>query len=141
MFNISEAPQDLKDLYKMALLARGRAYAPYSGHFVGAAIRLKNGRLYSGCNVENSSYGGTNCAERVAIQKAVSEEGLIGITEIMIVTESDPPWPPCGFCRQVIAEFTSDATIYMANLIGTYERVPFHTLFPRAFTPKHLEPK
>ncbi len=134
------APAPLKELYKSALLARENAYVPYSGFKVGAAIRTADGHVFSGCNVENSSYGGTNCAERVAIQKAVSERGPLSIVEIMIVTHADPAWPPCGMCRQVIAEFAGEnPVIYTANLNGIYQKFLFESLFPYAFTPEHLK--
>jgi cytidine deaminase len=136
--SIEAASQDLKDLFKTALLVRGHSYSPYSGYKVGAAIRLSNGKVYSGCNIENSSFGATVCAERVAIQKAVSENGAITVSEIMVVTQASPPWPPCGMCRQVIAEFGKRITIYTANLIGEYQEIPFDELFPQAFTPEHL---
>src|SRR5690242_15716831 len=98
---IGSASEIVKDLYKMALLAREKSYSPYSGHKVGAAIRTSSGKIYTGCNVENASFGATVCAERTAIQKAISESGPITVTEVMVVTQADPPWPPCGMCRQV----------------------------------------
>lgn len=126
-----------RDLFKAACDARERSYSPYSGHKVGAAIRMEDGTIYSGCNIENSSYGGTVCAERVAIQKAVSE-GNTRIQEVMVVTASTPPWPPCGICRQVIAEFSSAAKLHTANLSGEHQSFEFAELFPQAFTPSHL---
>lgn len=128
-----------KELFEAAKSARERSYSPYSGHKVGAAIRMSDGKIFSGCNVENSSYGGTICAERVAIQKAVSE-GHLKIQEVLVVTASTPPWPPCGMCRQVIAEFAAEASIalHTANLAGDHESFEFSEIFPRAFTPGHL---
>lgn len=135
---MNEIPQSLKDLYKEALLARERAYSPYSGHKVGAAIRTREGKIYGGCNVENSSYGATVCAERVAIQRAIAEQGRIDIAEVLVVTDADPAWPPCGMCRQVIAEFGPRAKIVTANLRGNTREIPIQDLFPQAFTPEHL---
>lgn len=136
--NLSTESPEIKELFKLALLARENAYAPYSKYKVGAAIRTVHGTLYSGCNIENSSYGATNCAERVAIQKAVSEQGVSEIIEIMVVTEADPPWPPCGMCRQVISEFSKSCKIYLANPAGRIDTLEFEELFPQAFTPAHL---
>lgn len=131
-------PEVLK-LKEAATEARKMAYAPYSGHKVGAAIELNDGRIYTGCNVENSSYGGTVCAERVAIQKAVSENGAIKIKSVLVVTDATPPWPPCGFCRQVIAEFAERASmIYSCNIDDGLRGTTFGELFPEAFTPAHL---
>lgn len=98
-----------QDLIKMALLARENAYAPYSNFAVGAAVLTKDGQVYTGCNIENASYGATNCAERTAIFKAVSE-GHTEFTKIAIVGgKADEDISefayPCGVCRQVIAEF------------------------------------
>jgi cytidine deaminase len=128
----------LGELFLVATRARDNSYSPYSGHKVGAAIRLQDGKIFSGCNVENSSFGATICAERVAIQKAVSECGKISILEVMVVTDATPPWPPCGLCRQVIAEFGAESTIYAANLSGDVKKMSFAELLPEAFTPQHL---
>ncbi len=137
-FSISEAPAELKDLYRAALLAREKSYSPYSGYKVGSAIRLQDGTMHTGCNVENSSYGATVCAERVAVQKAVSERGKPTILEVMVVTDAQPAWPPCGVCRQVIAEFGGKARVHMANLQGELRTMGLDELLPQAFTPEHL---
>ena len=137
---LDTASPEIKELYKLALLARQQSYSPYSNYKVGAAIRTAQGKTYSGCNIENSSFGATICAERVAIQKAVSELGMIEITEIMVITDSKIPWPPCGMCRQVIAEFCKDSTVFTANLEGSFEVSSFLELFPRAFNPSYLNP-
>lgn len=127
-------------LFQAACIAQKRAHAPYSGAFIGAAVLMSDGAIYSGCNVENASYGGTVCAERVAIFKAVSEGATKQIKEVMVVSDAEKPWPPCGFCRQVIAEFATDNTvIHTANLQGKIKSFPFPEIFPEAFTPKHLE--
>jgi cytidine deaminase len=136
----SGVPDRLQSLYEVAKRFREASYSPYSGHKVGAAIRTSTGEIFGGCNVENSSYGATVCAERVAIQKAVSE-GHLEIREVFVVTDASPPWPPCGMCRQVIAEFGPKAQLYTANLGGEIERFSFQALFPRAFTPLHLSRK
>jgi cytidine deaminase len=129
------------DLLQAAKAARDHSYSPYSGHKVGAAIRLKSGQIFSGCNVENSSYGATVCAERVAVQKAVSELGKIEIEEVLVVTDATPPWPPCGLCRQVLAEFIGKKGIQLhaCNLNGAVETSDFSDIFPQAFTPGHLK--
>ena len=137
-----------KTLYELAKSAFAKAYSPYSQKSVGAAIRLSNGQVFSGCNVENSSYGGTVCAERVAILKGVSETHTGNATPInarpqietvMVVTDASPPWPPCGLCRQVIAEFATPKTqIITANLKGESKVYAFHSIFPEAFSPSHL---
>jgi cytidine deaminase len=129
---------DQKKLFDLAARARENSHSPYSKHKVGAALRTSDGKIYTGCNVENSSYGGTICAERTAISKAVSEQGKIQIAEILVVTDSSPPWPPCGICRQVIAEF-GEPVIHSANLKGEVQSESFAALFPRAFTPGHLK--
>lgn len=138
-------PAGLQPLYQAAKDARQNSYSPYSGQKVGAALRTSEGLIHSGCNVENSSYGATVCAERVAIQKAVSDsrDGELEIKEIVVVTDADPPWPPCGMCRQVIAEFVRDPerlAVHMVNLQGTVRTFRFSELFPHAFTPSHLKP-
>lgn len=132
-------------LFEAARDARERSYSRYSGFKVGAAIELEDGRVYSGCNVENSSYGGTVCAERVAIWKAVSENGPnpIRLKQVVVVTEASPAWPPCGLCRQIIGEFGTaegqDVTVHAINLKGETRTWKFNELFPDAFTPEHLE--
>lgn len=136
---MNEIPEHWKELYKTALIARDRSYSPYSTHKVGAAVRLSDGRIFGGCNVENSSYGATVCAERVAIQKAVSESSQkIQVREVLVVTDADPAWPPCGMCRQVIAEFGADASIACTNLKGNMRILSLTELFPQAFTPDFL---
>jgi cytidine deaminase len=94
--------------------------------------------MFGGCNIENSSFGATACAEQVAIQKAISELGKIEIEEIMVVTSANPPWPPCGICRQVITEFGRKVTLYTANLDGVIHTIPFVEIFPQGFTPDYL---
>jgi len=129
----------IKELFEAAKKAQKKSYSPYSQCQVGAAIRTTQGKIFSGCNVENASYGATVCAERVAIQKAVSEMGSIQLKELMVVTHASPPWPPCGMCRQVIAEFGTEITLYLANLKGEIQTASFKQLFPQAFDPSHLK--
>lgn len=123
------------ELVSLAREARDKAYAPYSGFAVGAALQAKSGRIYSGCNVENASYGLSICAERVAIFKAVCE-GEKEFEALAVVTETLAS--PCGACRQVLAEFGLDIQVIIADL-GEKRKV--HTvgdLLPAAFTPKAL---
>ena len=95
----------INNLKEKAVLAATKAYAPYSNFKVGCALMTSTGNTYTGCNVENASYGLTICAERNAIAKAVSNEGKIKIKHIVIYTPTNKPTPPCGACRQVIHEF------------------------------------
>ncbi len=128
----------VRALFELARKARLRAYAPYSRYRVGAAILLDDGSVYTGCNVENSTYGATTCAEQVAVFKAVSERGAIRIRKVVVVTQSSPPASPCGICRQVLAEFGADATIHVANVDGKIRTRQLKQLFPEAFTPDQL---
>src|SRR3954447_1944506 len=108
---------DTNDLLSEARQARERAYAPYSRFAVGAALLTKSGRVFRGCNVENLSYGLTICAERNAVFAAVAA-GEREFVKIGIVADSKTPVSPCGACRQVLAEFSSDLEIACANLEG-----------------------
>ena len=129
------------DLDEAARAALKMAYSPYSQKKIGASLVLTNGRIFSGCNIENASYGGTVCAERVAIWKAISEcSSHEKITEIVVASAEDQPWPPCGFCRQVMAEFATDNTIVrLINLKNDEVVYKFKDLFPEAFRPAHLK--
>ena len=104
-------------LIKAAKEARQQAYAPYSDFKVGAALLTKEGEIYTGCNIENSAYSVSNCAERTAVFKAVSE-GDEDILALAVVANQSEPTTPCGSCRQVISEFGSDIEVIMANLDG-----------------------
>src|ERR1700690_1678167 len=99
---------EYEGLIKAAGQDRENAHAPFSNFRVGAAVRATSGRIFTGCNVENASYGLTCCAERVAIFKAISE-GERGFDAIAVVTDTDSLTPPCGACRQIIWEFCGDA--------------------------------
>ena len=112
--------------------ARERAFAPFSGFKVGAALELSDGEIVTGCNIENASYGLTMCAERVAIFKAVSE-GKRDFVRIAVVADTDDLTPPCGACRQIIWEFCGDIPVIMSNLKGKSETVTMSELLPRAF--------
>ncbi len=92
-----------------------------------------------GCNVENSTYGATVCAERSAVSNMVSYAGSQEIVEICVVSDATPPWPPCGICRQVLTEFAADPTIHLANGNGIHQSIKLSKIFPMAFTPQHLK--
>ncbi|MEQ6168857.1 MULTISPECIES: cytidine deaminase [unclassified Ekhidna] len=94
-----------KELKKKAIEAASKAYAPYSNFKVGSALLTRSGNVYTGCNVENASYGLTVCAERNAIANAIIAEGTIEIEKLVVYTPTPKPTPPCGACRQVIHEF------------------------------------
>lgn len=128
------------ELKKLAINAMEFSHSPYSTKKIGAAIRLSNGKIYSGCNIENASYGGTVCAERTAIFKAYSENKKpIHITHVAVASAEESPWPPCGFCRQVLAEFAQGNTeVILTNTIGHEKTMTFAQLFPFAFEPEHL---
>lgn len=139
MSALESIPTPLRRLYQLAVEARDRSYSPYSGHRVGAAIRVRSGEIFQGCNVENSSYGGTCCAERTAIFASVAARGRVEVVEVLVVTDASPPWPPCGLCRQVLAEFASPSLpIHAANLQGMLRSTTLGNLFPDAFTPDYL---
>lgn len=124
-------------LVTAARRAREHAHAPFSKFRVGAAVRTKSGKIFSGCNIENASYGLTVCAERVAIFKAVSE-GEREFDAIAVVTDTDNLTPPCGACRQIIWEFCGDVPVIFANLKGKAEHERSGKLLPRPFDSSHL---
>ena len=124
-------------LIAAARQARENAHAPFSDFRVGAAVRTKLGRIFSGCNIENASYGLTLCAERVAIFKALSE-GERDFDAIAVVTDADTLTPPCGACRQIIWEFCGDVPVILANLQGKVERERSANLLPRPFDSSNL---
>ncbi|MBP2000646.1 cytidine deaminase [Paenibacillus shirakamiensis] len=131
----------MKDqLIQEAIEARKQAYVPYSNFPVGAAL-LAGGQVYRGCNIENASYGLTNCAERTAIFKAVSE-GNKKIEAIAIVADTEGPVSPCGACRQVLAEFCdADTQIFLTNLHGNTEQWTMDRLLPGAFQAEDMDKK
>ncbi len=123
---------DTEKLIAAARQARENAHAPYSNFRVGAALRAASGRVYTGCNVENATYGLTVCAERVAVFKAISE-GDHGFDAIAVVADTDRLTPPCGACRQILWEFCGDVEIILANLKGQAEVHRLSALFPKPF--------
>ena len=126
------------ELIKTATGARLRSVAPFSKFLVGAALRTKDGKVFTGCNVESASYGLTVCAERVAIWKALSE-GERDFTDLVIVADTEQLTPPCGTCRQIIWEFAKHAKIVLANLRGQKEEVDIEHLLPKAFDARFLK--
>lgn len=131
-----------KELLSQAEIAMGRAYVPYSGFQVGAALLGASGRVYLGCNIENAAYGPTNCAERTAVFKAVSE-GERDFAAIAIVGgpggELQGPCPPCGVCRQVLREFCQDDfPIYLRDRDGSVLTYTLSQLLPESFSGAQL---
>lgn len=119
-------------LVAAAAAARERAFAPYSGFRVGAALEADDGTVFAGCNVESASYGLTICAERVALVKGVSE-GRTRFRRVAVVTDADDLTPPCGACRQMLWEFAPDAEVVLANLRGQTATYRMAELLPHGF--------
>jgi cytidine deaminase len=135
---ISLTENERQSLIDLANEARRRAYAPYSNYFVGAVLRTKSGRIFTGVNVENAAYPMTICAERVAVFKAVSE-GEREFDVIALVTSNGGA--PCGGCRQVLAEFGLEILVLIADGDGRLlQQITVADLLPGAFTPDHLRP-
>jgi cytidine deaminase len=130
---ITEAQRDA--MIQAALAARPNAYAPYSHYKVGAAILMADGRIFTGVNVENASYGLAICAERTAVFKAVSE-GCQEILAVVVATEN--AGSPCGACRQVLAEFAGDVPLWLVDATGDGRETTLYTLLPDHFGPEHL---
>ncbi len=129
---------EIKGLVKLAIEAREKAYVPYSKFKVGAAIEMEDGSVFTGCNIENASYGATNCAERTAIFKAVSEGHTI-MKKIAIVGDMLAFTAPCGICRQVIAEFAAkDIEIALIKNQDEYIVKTLEEILPGAFTKEDL---
>jgi cytidine deaminase len=124
-------------LIQAACAVRERAHAPLSHFKVGAAVEDAAGRIFTGCNIENASYGLTICAERVAVFKAISE-GAAALMRIAIVTGSDVLTPPCGACRQILWEFCGDVELVLANVEGRRESMSLKEIFPRPFDASFL---
>ncbi len=124
-----------KALIQAACEAREQAYAPYSNYQVGAAILVGNGRIVTGCNVENASYGLSNCAERTAVFKAVSE-GERELLAVAVCTENGGS--PCGACRQVLTEFGADVPVWLTDIQGNVRETTLYALLPDHFGPEHL---
>ena len=126
----------IERLLREATVARANAHAPYSGFAVGAAVLDSGGRLHSGCNVENASFGLGVCAERHAVAAAVAA-GARTIEALVVVTATSPPATPCGACRQVMAEF-GNFPVIIANLEGQRRTTSVAELLPDAFGPETL---
>lgn len=128
-----------KQLFEVAHQAMQHAYATYSHYTVGAAILCDDGKIYSGINVENASYGLTNCAERTAIFKAISE-GATHVSKILIVNGTNELSKPCGACRQVMSEFMGpEDTVYLTNNSNEYREYTFKEILPLAFSDKDMD--
>ena len=129
----------IEELAKEAKQAMKTAYVPYSKFPVGAALEAQDGTMYHGCNIENSSYGLSNCAERTAIFKAVSE-GVTSFKSITVIGDTAGPIAPCGACRQVIAEFCApNMPVYLTNLKGDILQTTVEQLLPGAFSKEDLD--
>lgn len=121
-----------QELVDKAKEARANAYAPYSKFLVGSALITENGKIFTGCNIENVSLGLSICAERVAIFKAVAE-GIKDIRAIAVIGDTEEPCAPCGACRQVMMEFAPDMKVVMANLHNKIKIKKARELLPDSF--------
>lgn len=127
----------MNKLISAALDARRHAHAPFSHFHVGAALQDESGRIFTGCNVENATYGLTICAERVAVFKAISE-GARKFVAVAVAADTDVLTPPCGACRQILWEFCGDVELTLVNLQGKTETLRLKDLFPRPFDASFL---
>jgi cytidine deaminase len=127
----------MSTLIETALKARLHAHAPYSHFLVGAALEASDGRVFTGCNIENATFGLSVCAERVAIFKAISE-GAGKFERVAVAADTDVLTPPCGACRQLLWEFCGDIEITLTNLHGKIETMRMKDLFPRPFDASFL---
>lgn len=125
-------------LVAAAIDARTRAHARFSNFRVGAALEAVDGRIVTGCNIENATYGLTLCAERVALVKALSD-GVQVFTRIVVIADTDSPTPPCGACRQLLWEYCGDIEVILANLTGATGRYRLSELLPVPFDARLLE--
>ncbi len=138
---MNNLPSRILETWQAARTARANAHCPYSSYPVGAALRLRDGRIFAGCNVENASYGGTICAERSAICAAVAAAGApLDIEHLVLITRE--PAPPCGFCLQVLAEFAGgDLPIWLSTPDGPVRSLSLADLLPLRFNADNLEPR
>jgi cytidine deaminase len=125
-------------LLEAALRVRENAHAPFSKFKVGAAIEDETGRIHTGCNVENATYGLTICAERNAVFKGISE-GARRFRRVAVAADTSNLTPPCGACRQILWEFCGDAEVVLVNLAGKTESFRLAQLFPRPFDDSFLD--
>lgn len=128
-----------QELIRAAFAAREKAYAPYSRFKVGAALEAKDGRVFTGCNIESATYTPTCCAERTALVKAVSEGHRDDFTRIAVVGNSAGPCWPCGACRQMLYEFAPNLTVLVAQSDHSFVKLPLKDLLPHGFGPKDLD--
>ena len=128
----------MNKLLDAAWAARDHAHAPFSNFRVGAAVEDESGRIFTGCNVENATYGLTICAERVAVFKAISE-GARKFKRIAVAADTAVLTPPCGACRQILWEFCGDVELTLVHLEGKTESLRLKELFPRPFDVSFLE--
>jgi cytidine deaminase len=135
--NTSPLTEKWRKLFQQAIEAREYAYSPYSNYKVGAALLTATGKIYKGCNIENVGFTSSVCAERTAIFKAVSE-GETDFVAIAVATSNGGA--PCGVCRQVMREFSSDLTVIIGNIEGEYLVLTLSDLLPYSFGPEHLPP-
>lgn len=140
---MNKSSANLKKLSEAAQLGQKQAYSPYSEYKIGAALQFSDGKIYSGCNIENASYGATVCAERVALWKAISERGWNKkqkIDTVYVLSSAQEAWPPCGLCLQVLSEFAHEKTkILIQGQKGQSKTFLFKDLFPKAFYPSYLK--
>lgn len=137
MMEKTDKERKINELIEIAKEVREQAYAPYSNFKVGAVLVAKNGKVFTGVNVENASYGLTNCAERTAIFKAVSE-GERDFDTLVVIANTDKPVAPCGACRQVMAEF-GNFKVILANTKGDWIETTVQELLPYGFDKSDLE--
>lgn len=127
---------ETSDLIGLAKKARENAYAPYSDFKVGAVLLAEDGQVFTGCNVENVSYGDAICAEKVAVIKAIAE-GVSRFSKLVVLTDAENPASPCGSCRQILFEFSPNLLVIMANLNGFVKEMNISELLPYAFSLKN----
>jgi cytidine deaminase len=128
----------MNKVIEAAIAARAHAHAPFSKFLVGAAVEADDGRIFTGCNVENATYGLTICAERVAVFKAISE-GARNFSRVVVAADTAELTPPCGACRQILWEFLGDAEVTLVNLYGKSETLRLKDLLPRPFDASFID--